>query len=166
MPAILIDRLFLSSIISIPRLLLVDSASGHTKRVSVANLLPQGVGRKSVLLVPMIVAAAADDSLVVSDELRSYCCLPKIKKVLSHGTVCYSRELVSRDGLHTNNIERVWGAVKDILSNIWPRNWAQGGDEVLCARANLAVLLYNASLAKVDPFVALLKAVLFCQNRD
>ena len=77
-----------------------------------------------------------------------------------------SRELVSRDGLHTNNIERVWGAIKDILKNIWPRNWAQGGDELLCARAILAVLPYNASLAKVDPFIAVLRAVLFCQDRE
>ena len=62
-------------------------------------------------------------------------------------TVCHSRELVYRDGVHTNNIERVWGAVKDILGNIRPRNWGYGGDEMLCARANLAILLYNASLA-------------------
>ena len=142
----------------------VDSRSGKTRRVSSLHLLPKAQGRKSALLVPAIVVASAENSLIATDELRSYCCLPKLIPGATHKAVCHSREFVSADGIHTNNIERVWGAVKDILRNIWPRNWAQGGDQLLCDRANLAILLHNASLASVDPFVALLRAVMYCQK--
>ena len=54
--------------------------------------------------------------------------------------------------------------MKDIFGHIWPRNWGQGGDLQLCSRCNLAILLYNASLSKVDAFEAVLKAVLYCQD--
>ena len=144
----------------------VDTLSGKTLRVGPPSLLAQNEGRKKVLVVPGIVAAACENSVVITDELRSYMCLDEFIPGVLHGSVCHKREFVNALGQHTNNIERCWGAMKDIMEQLWPRNWSRGDDDELVSRAHLATLLYNASLSGSDPFATLLSAIKLSVSDD
>ena len=78
------------------------------------------------------------DSIVISDQFKGYNILAK-KTTHLHFRVDHSREFVSSEGAHTNNIENFWGTLKrgiiGIYHHVSPQHLQKYVDE-FCFRYN------------------------------
>jgi transposase-like protein len=73
--------------------------------------------RSSATLMAVIKARILPGTTIYSDLWKSYSSIEQ--EGYQHGKVNHSKEFKSADGVHTNNIEGLWGEVK---RNAFPRN--------------------------------------------
>jgi transposase-like protein len=75
-------------------------------------------------LLDVLNQVVVQDSIIISDEFKGYNIVSK-KTTHLHFRVDHTKDFVSKDGAHTNNIENFWGTLKRGILGIYHRVSAQ-----------------------------------------
>lgn len=95
---------------------LFGGASLTSNEVFIA-LVPE-VGRKANVMEALIQKHIAPGTEIWSDCFPSYNNINKLPQGYTHRTVNHSYCYINRDGIHTNNIESLWGQVKSKMKRM------------------------------------------------
>ena len=90
------------------------------KKVFAKLMIKNDEGKKltSKQLLDVLNQVVTQDSIIISDEFKGYNILDK-KTTHLHFRVDHSKEFVSKDGAHTNNIENFWSTFKRGILGIY-----------------------------------------------
>lgn len=123
---------------------MVDTTTGEVRYEVVEN-------RSSDALIPVIARHVARYTEVWTDQLRSYSTAKLQDLWMTHKTVNHSREFVTTDGVHTQQIESCHRVIR--------RHFSPGGVRYIDVPQHLCEIVWrnNCKKANLDPFNELLK---------